>query len=754
MLANPATGNPVRHLDREFERYGALVHRRAAVYPGRNSPPLGIAAHGGVRYLFRALAIGLTTLAFAVQVAAAEPAGGVKVGQTVADFRLPDAQGQLRSLSELAGAGPVALVFVGVECPLVRLYIPRLLELNRQFAGQGLHWVAIDSNAQDDAEEIAEFARESGWELPLLCDAGGQVAGQLGARRTPEVVLLDADRVVRYRGRIDNQYAPGQQRAAASERDLATAIEAMLSGNPVARTTTEAVGCLIGRKHVASARAQASYSTDVADILQRNCVVCHRAGDIGPFALDNYRDAAAWAEAAVETVGAGRMPPWPAAGQPGVFHAERRLTTAEKQTLADWLAAGCPEGPQIAAAEPASLTAEDAPFQPDLVYPMSDAPFDVQATGTVDYQYFAIDPQWTSDRWIRRVVVLPGDPSVVHHVLLFAQRPGVRYPSIYPGELIGAFVPGFRDSGLPPGTAYRLPAGTKILFQMHYTPNGLPRRDLTHVAFEFADESTVVRNATSGRAINVMFQIPPGAGHHEVRASHVFRREVELLKLIPHLHVRGQSFRYEAVYPGGNRELLLEIPRWDFNWQLEYAFREPKHFPAGTELVATATFDNSPENPLNPDPSQWVTFGEQTWDEMLIGFFIASEPREPSQVASVVPLASAAEGVLRPGRPREPGQVAKGLLGLYHAARGLTPGKPEPYAEEMDHVILGALSELAQFRQQAQDRDAPAEAIRDAAGRLRRGAETLQKLISEPGVRAVRVEPVDWPLVVRRAARS
>jgi hypothetical protein len=191
--------------------------------------------------------------------------------------------------------------------------------------------------------------------------------------------------------------------------------------------------------------------------------------------------------------------------------------------------------------------------------------------------------------------------------------------------------------------AYRIPAGSKFIFQMHYTPNGLARDDMTHVGFKFADSTQVREEASARRAINVMMQIPPGAANYEARADYHFDRNAMLIKMIPHMHVRGKSFRYEATYPDGRREVLLDVPRWDFNWQMEYVLTEPKVMPAGTRLNCTAVYDNSDQNQANPDSKAWVTFGEQTWQEMLIGFFVAAEPgqiEEPPQVNELAHIIS------------------------------------------------------------------------------------------------------------------
>jgi hypothetical protein len=254
---------------------------------------------------------------------------------------------------------------------------------------------------------------------------------------------------------------------------------------------------------------------------------------------------------------------------------------------------------------------------------MRDKPVQVPAEGVVEYKHFEIDPGFTEDKWIVGSEARPGNRAVVHHILVFLKPPGEEF-ELLRGSLLAAYAPGAPPHLAPKGLAKRIPAGSKIIMQMHYTPNGKPQEDLSSFGLVFCDEKDVIQRVESGWAINFAFTIPPKAKDYRITSLHRFEEDRMLLSLTPHMHVRGKSFRYEAVYPDSRREVLLNVSRWDFNWQLDYELAEPKLMPKGTVLRCEAHYDNSPENPVNPDSSKSVRFGEQTWDEMMIGWFTAA----------------------------------------------------------------------------------------------------------------------------------
>jgi len=646
------------------------------------------------------------------------------------------------------------IAFLGAECPLVKLYSRRLAELHETLSGNDVVILGIDSNQQDSVGDIADFVREHQIPFPVLRDPRNKVADQFAASRTPEVFVLDADRKVRYHGRIDDQFDVGLRRPEPNRRDLVIAIDELLAGQAVTVAETKAPGCIIGRvKHVTTS-GNVTYSNQIVRILQKHCVECHRTGEIAPFELTDYEEIVGWGDMIVEVVDQGRMPPWFASPDFGTFQHDRRMTEDEKQLIRQWVDAGCPQGDAADLPEPQSFATDTSPVSLDVIYPMGNEAFEVPAEGVVEYQYYSIDPGWTEDRWVTRVEAIPGVRSVVHHILVFMRRPGQTYAPIYPGELIGGFVPGLQSTDLPEGTAMRIPAGSHIVFQMHYTPNGTPQQDMSHVGFRFATTEEVKREASMPRAINVLFQIPPGESNYQATASYVFRRDAKLLKMVPHMHLRGKSFRYEAVYPNGEREVLLDVPQWDFNWQLEYALTEPKLMPRGTELICTATFDNSDKNPANPDARQWVTFGEQTWDEMMIGFFVMTTDRDAKAESidgSAIPVISKLVGEFLPqdGNDHDIADRATNItklsMTLLNRARELGIIKDRPLLDEVEPILTAGIAEakkqdvLSGFQQPDSDN------LRRTARFLGNMGGVFRELSSRGEMKTTRVEPVTLP---------
>ena len=502
-------------------------------------------------------------------------------------------------------------------------------------------FVGLDANQQDSLADMTAYARKYGVKFPLLKDRDGAVADQFGAVRNPEVFVLDDQRVIRYRGRVDDQYGlgagSGYARTALKQRNLGQALDELLSGKAVSNDHTPVTGCIIGRAAKSAPQGDITYSQHIASIMQNRCQECHRPGQVGPFNLTDYEDVAGWGAMIKEVVSEGRMPPWSANPQYGHFRNDARLTEDEKKLLFTWIENGCPEGNR-ADLPPAKQWTEGWRIgQPDQIVRM-EKPFRVPAEGVVDYKNFVVDPGWTEDKWIKAAEALPGNRAVVHHIIVSALAPGGSLGDVDDapegaenGQTpargrrgganrigVGGFAPGSTVLPQPPGVAQFVPAGSKIAFQMHYTPNGTEQ---SYIGFVFAQPTEVKKIVHGGNAMNVRFVIPPHADNYEVTSQHVFTSDQLLFRMMPHMHLRGKSFRFEAVYPDGTNEILLDVPKYDFNWQITYFPTEPKLMPKGTKLNCTAHFDNSENNLANPDPNDTVKWGPQTWHEMMIGWF-------------------------------------------------------------------------------------------------------------------------------------
>ncbi len=571
-------------------------------------------------------------LLFAVAIAAAlwfcptaaTAAKKATLGVQVDNFALRDFHGNEHALSDFADRKVVVLALVGTECPLVKLYAPRLAELANEFSSRGVQFVGIDANVQDSPTEIGRFVQEFKFSFPVLRDAGNALADRLNAERTPQVFVLDQNRAVRYAGRIDDQFGVGFHKAKAERRDLASAIEELLADKPVSQPLTEASGCLIGRVRKVEPHGDVTYSNQVARILNKHCVECHRAGELAPFSLSSYEDTIGWADMIAEVVEQRRMPPWFASPEYGHFSNDLSMTDADKQFLKTWIDNGCPEGDRSQLPPAPTFTSGWRMGTPDAVYEMKES-YSVPAEGVVDYQYFQIDPGFTEDKWISLAEARPGNPLVVHHVVLFSLPPGtkIRAPeeAQAQGQMIAVYAPGMPPWQYPEGTGLKVAAGSTFYIQMHYTTCGSVQQDRSLIGLKFADPKTVKKKVMYGMAVNTGFEIPPHADNHQIISKVKFSRDMLLLNLFPHMHYRGKSYRIESELPDGTREVLLDVPRYDFNWQLRYDLVEPKFMPKGSQLICTGYFDNSAANPANPDPSKAVRFGLQTFEEMQVGYY-------------------------------------------------------------------------------------------------------------------------------------
>jgi peroxiredoxin/mono/diheme cytochrome c family protein len=568
------------------------------------------------------LALGLVALPLATWLALRADGPDDSPGRTVANFTLKDTEGRRVALADFRDKKAVVVAFLGTQCPINNAFLPRLAELHKEFSPRGVQFLAVNANRQDSPRRIAEHARKHAIPFPVLRDEGAAVADRFGARRTPEVFILDTDRKIRYQGRIDDQYGIGYQRPRPTRRDLATALDEVLAGKRVSQPATPVAGCLIGRAPKAREDATVTYSKHVARILQRSCQECHRPGQIGPMSLLSYDDASAWSETIREVLQERRMPPWHADPRFGKFANDRSLAEADRKTLLAWVDQGCPRGDPQDLPPPRQFVRGWTIGKPDVVIEMPEA-FDVPARaprGGVPYQYFEAETHFTEDKWVERAESRAGAAEVVHHIIVFILPPGQKFNKTNPNvPTLSGTAPGDMPLILRPGMAKLVPRGSKLIFQMHYTPDGKPRKDRSRVGLIFAKEPPA-RQVFTVPVFNFFFRIPPGADNYEVKSNYTFPRDGYVVGFMPHMHIRGKDFLYRARYPDGKTEVLLSVPRFDFNWQSVYRPAEPLRMPKGTRIECVAHFDNSAKNRNNPDPMRSVYWGDQTWEEMMIGW--------------------------------------------------------------------------------------------------------------------------------------
>ncbi|MEZ5400945.1 MAG: thiol-disulfide isomerase [Bryobacteraceae bacterium] len=382
--------------------------------------------------------------------------------------------------------------------------------------------------------------------------------------------------------------------------------------------------------------AGVTFHKDALPVLQKHCQSCHRPGEAAPMPLLTYNQVRPWAKAIKEAVVNHRMPPWFADPHVGKFTNDRSMPEADRKTLLAWIDGGAKPGDPDAA-KPNPVFAEGWSIdQPDAVFEMP-KPYDVPGEGTIEYTYYVVPSGFTEDKWVSMAEARPGNREVVHHIIVFVRDPKSKWLREYPageafvpkrrsgesglgGEFLTGFAPGAPPENLRPGQAKLIRAGSDFVFQMHYTANGKAARDQSKVGIVFAKEEPKQRVLTLAAA-NSKFVIPPGAPDHRVDGAMTLHADSELIGLFPHMHLRGKAMEMRAVYPTGEVEKLLWVPRYDFNWQLWYQVPLGKVLPKGTRIEASGYFDNSPNNKENPDPTSEVRYGDQSWEEMMIGFF-------------------------------------------------------------------------------------------------------------------------------------
>lgn len=574
-------------------------------------------------------ALALTALLLARATFADQAAVPEASTAAVDDFTLLDQHGHAHQLRRPHGARAVVLMIAGNGCPIVRQNAAKLKTLRDQFP-KVRFWM-LNPNAQDDRATILAEANEFDISLPILKDETQMVARSLGVERTAEVIAIDTKNwSVFYRGALDDQMVQGAVKAAVREPHLENALRAFLEGKktPVARTT--AAGCLVRYDWALPGPAdQISYARHVAPILQRRCVSCHSTGNIGPFALSSYSRVRGFSAQIREEILTQRMPPWSADPHYGAFEGDRALTPAESQTLIRWIDAGTPRGhgdDPLAQAAPEKAPRDGWELgRPDYVVPISEK-MHIPATGVVDYITNIVDCPIPADAWLKGAVIRPDNRKVLHHVIVYLEYPpGHPQSEQWEQKWLVGWAPGATQSFYPAGTGKFLPKGGQLRFQLHYTPYGKEAWDQTELGLYLHEQPPQVELQMRG-VLDANFSIPPHTRDARTLAILDFPRDTLVYELSPHMHKRGSWFRYEALFPDGSYETLLSVPRFNFNWQHTYRLAQPRLLPAGTRILCSGGFDNSKYNPDNPDPGTTVRWGDQSFEEMFIGFMTVSPP--------------------------------------------------------------------------------------------------------------------------------
>jgi peroxiredoxin len=540
------------------------------------------------------------------------------IGRMIPDTTLTDLDGKTHRLTDFTKGKATVIALVSSSCPVSKRYLPTLSALEPQAKAAGVGVLLVAPTASETPAELRAALASAKLTTPCISDPQGALCQMLGATASTDVFVLDAKRTVVYHGALDDQYGLGYSLDDPRQRYAVDAVKAVLEGRTPAIQATEAPGCVLdfNKTQTAAASGELTYHNRVSRILQSNCLECHRSGGVAPFALETYEQVNAKSGMIRRMVERGLMPPWFADKPQGSAHSpwinDRSLAERDRADLLAWLANGKPPGNPQDAPLPKQWPAEWQFGTPDAVYQIAQ-PIEVKATGTMPYQNVTVDTGLTEDKWVTALEVQPTAREVVHHVLVFIRdqsgrgrndaAPRIRGEEDGTGGFFAAYVPGNNHVTYPDGFAKALPKGARLHFQIHYTPNGTATTDQVRIGVKFAKAPPQNVVQVAGIA-NVRLSIPAGANNHAVSGSIPVPREVKIIGFMPH------------------------------NWQLAYRYADPITIPAGSKIRATGWFDNSAENPANPDPAKTVRWGPQTTDEMMLGYVEYYLPGRDPKVAA------------------------------------------------------------------------------------------------------------------------
>ncbi len=568
----------------------------------------------------------------------------VPVGGRVANLTFKDIHYLPRSLDDFPGKKAFVLAFLNTTCPVAQRYLPVLSAMEKEYRGKGVQFLAVNVGADDTIVAMAAQAVRHNVEFPFVKDFDLECTRAVGAKRTPEVVVLDDQRRIRYRGRVDDQYRLGGTRSGATRNDLREALNEVLAGREVTIRETPVDGCLITPPAREAIETRVTFAEHVAPILQAHCQECHRPGTSAPFSLMTYKQAAAKANTIAEVVSDGRMPPWFACEEFGHFVNRRSLTSHEREVLVAWARSGKAAGDlsKLPPPPPEAPAGTDKWLigKPDLV--IAAPRHTLPESGDIPYKYVVLPYIFLADTWVQGIQILPDNPRTVHHCNMAyitmagpARKPSpgaatAKKAKSFGGQVnfITGTVPGGSPMILDHGIGVCIPKGASLVLQIHYVTTGKPEKCQIKVGFKYAS-GKIVRQLRHKLVEDNDFAIPPGAPAYPVVSSQVFHHDAEGLGMFVHMHLRGRDMTFRALYPDGTSETLLLVPNYSFDWQIPYRWEPGKKiFPKGTRLECVAHYDNSSFNPYNPDPKATVREGPQTYHEMMNGFIFYTDVGE------------------------------------------------------------------------------------------------------------------------------
>jgi hypothetical protein len=546
-------------------------------------------------------------VAYAQTIAAAGAVTQPKVPEKVDNFRLVDQMSKAHELTYFKNSPAIVIVAAQNGSQNIRDAAPALKALKAAYAAKGVPVFLLNSNPADNRDTIAAEMKSIGLDLPVLIDDTQLIGENLGVSRIGEAFVIEPKtwKVV-YHGPIDDRFAGKTANASAKVKTayVANAVDSLLAGQAVKVSSAkiDAPKLAFPLRDKSADFAKISYTNEIAPLLAKNCVACHSENGIGPFAMDSYEKVKGFAPMIREAIRTDRMPPYNADPHVGQFAGSMNLGVKDQQTLVHWIEAGAPRGD---GADVLKINAKPAPEwelgTPDLILTLP--AFKVPASGVVDYQNPTVVNPLTEGRWLRASTVKPSDRRAVHHLL---------------SNGAGGYAVGAETTVYPDGTGTWVEPGTTFRFQMHYTPYGKETTETTRVGLYFYPKDKVPEIMYRSAVVaNAGIEIPPGEARHEETAYIKFPEKATLYSIFPHAHYRAENMAISLLRPGQTKEeLILALPKYDFNWQRGYDFATPIKIEPGTKLITRYQYDNSKNNPANPDPTITVRWGEQSWEEM------------------------------------------------------------------------------------------------------------------------------------------
>ena len=542
------------------------------------------------------------------------------------DYALYDERGGFHRLSHYNNSKGIVLWVQGNGCPIVRNALVDFHEIAANYSEKGFVFFMLNSNIQDQRDSIFHEAREFDFQVPVLNDSAQLIADELDIRITAEALVLHPiSREILFRGPINNRLDYEFQKNIATETYLKNALDAILQGKTPKNKVEIARGCRVTRYREIQKEDSLTYTKDIAPILNQHCIQCHTQGGIAPWSMTDYKKIVGWSAMMKQVLLSKRMPPWKADPLIGEFKNSLAIADSNVRKIVSWIDNGVTrgEGEDILRSIP-PITKVWQKGEPDAIHTLQTE--SLPATGIISYRYQKVALDTDEDKWLRGIEIQPGNNKVVHHIVITNTERNQKSPITnreqrkWTDSYIALGGSGVQATFFPKGSGIFIPKKTELTVQIHYTTTGKQETDQTKIGLYYHD-APPEKEFYSLAPSNTEFVIPPFGNNIAISVEDSIHKDIKLYYIVPHMHYRGKSISFSVIYPDGIKETIVSVPDFSFNWQRLYELKEPKIIPKGSKIVVEGIYDNTYQNPLNPDPEKELRYGIQSTDEMLIGFF-------------------------------------------------------------------------------------------------------------------------------------